>query len=385
MRLAYLASKIPFPAHDGGSFASLQFIRQLSQIAEVDAFLIETDKHPFTPAAQAELKPFFRQITSVKLDTKPSISGAIRALLTGKNYNLSRFRDAHWQNILETRIRENDYDVIIADSLFAATQYAQLANKPPFFLRIHNIEHRIWQQLAENTNNPVKKLYLRQLAKTLKREEIRILEQSRHILTMSEDDQEWVKQALPGQHTTLIPVPVKQAEKPVNPVKAALFHLGSMDWEPNKEAVKVLLQEINSDSRIQSFPLHLAGKHLDTRLKTAPNVINHGYINDLDAFYKEAGVLVSPMRSGSGIRIKILEALAQGIPVVTTALGAAGIAVPESGILLAETPEEFIQTTLELLQNETWRQETGQKGFDYIRNQHRFEYTTSLLKTALGN
>lgn len=385
MKLAYLASKIPFPAHDGGSFASLQFIRQLAEIGKVDAFLIETAKHPLTPEAQTALNPFFKQITSVKLETQPSILGAIRALLQGKNYNLSRFRNENWKNTLETHIGKNKYDILLIDSLFAATQYAQIANMPPFFLRIHNIEHRIWQHLAENTSNPVKKFYLRQLAKTLKQEEIRILKQAQHVLTMSEEDQEWIQQTLPEVQTTLIPVPVTLAENPVIPVKAALFHLGSMDWEPNKEAVNTLLREINTDSRIQCYPLHLAGKHMNPDLKPAPNVINHGYVSDLEAFYAEAGILVSPMRSGSGIRIKILEALGRGIPVVTTPLGAAGIAVQESGIVLAETPEEFVRVTLDLLKNETLRQETGQKGFDYIRNHHRFEYATSLLKKVLGN
>jgi glycosyltransferase involved in cell wall biosynthesis len=96
------------------------------------------------------------------------------------------------------------------------------------------------------------------------------------------------------------------------------------------------------------------------------------------------GVLVSPIQSGSGVRVKLLEALSLGVPIITTAIGASGIDVATAGIIIAETAEEFTQAIIEIANDEQRKIAIGAKGKAYINAQHQFETITLKISKALG-
>ncbi|MBP8668005.1 MAG: glycosyltransferase, partial [Bacteroidia bacterium] len=136
----------------------------------------------------------------------------------------------------------------------------------------------------------------------------------------------------------------------------SLFHLGSMDWLPNIEAVDWLLKDIwpliNQQSK--KIKLHLAGKNMSPKyfnLKSE-NLIIEGEIKDSKKFMQDKQIMVVPLLSGGGIRIKILEGLAAGKVIVTTSIGAEGINYTDKkNILIADTPQQFADTILALLNN----------------------------------
>jgi glycosyltransferase involved in cell wall biosynthesis len=381
MKILYLGSKIPLPAHDGGSYASLQFIKQLSQLGTVDGIFIETQKHPLQEGVAGKLGNYFHRLEFQKLDTSIHFWGVISHLLRGKNYNMERFRSKAWESKLKKSLAANEYRLIIADSLYAAAQLFGMQHLPPLILRAHNIEHEIWQRQSEIASNPIKRWYLKQLSSSLKKEETALFHKATSIWTMSANDTQWIYKHLPQKNTVLIPIAIEE-QRAIPSIPAEVFHLGSADWIPNQEAIQ-FLTTLFQDARLSNVPLNLAGKGMDSLSFEAKNIRNHGFVPDLNSFYSQAGILVTPIFSGSGIRVKILEAMSYGIPVITTSLGAAGIDVEQSGIVLAEDTESFIAAILKLIHQPEERKHRGQLGYAYIQQEHNFERVNQRIKHAI--
>ena len=120
-----------------------------------------------------------------------------------------------------------------------------------------------------------------------------------------------------------------------------------MDWKPNQEAVNYLVKKIWSNPKVSGFKLKIAGSKSEHFGFYATNSIEVvGWVKDSNSFMAKSGTLVTPILSGSGIRIKLLEAMALGIPCITTKLGASGIDIPKSGIQIAHTEESFVEIIL---------------------------------------
>lgn len=384
MNILYIASKTPYPAYDGGAVAAMSFIELLQTHGQVDGIIVSTKKHPFTNESQTKLSNYFQELAPVQVDTSIKPWKAFSALFSGKNYNLARFKSTELHQKIVNQLAMKQYDWVVCDSLFAAVDLPQLDQGTRLAIRTHNVEFEIWENLSKSAKNPLKRWYLKQLAKTLKREELAILNKAQTLFTISSIDHLRLQTLLPHKVLVTLPVVIPTAENPLTNINPEVFHLGSMDWLPNIEAVNILEKLFLESSRLKQIRLNLAGKNLNKSLYAAPNITNFGEVASSEAFMKNAGILVAPIFSGSGIRIKILEALALGIPVVTTPLGASGIDIQASGIVCATSFESFEDAIYMLIENNELRIELGHKGFMYIRNQHSLKQATAILGQALG-
>ncbi|TSJ47709.1 glycosyltransferase [Fluviicola chungangensis] len=387
MRILYIAPKSPAPVIDGGCFAMMECLKGLSQIATVDGIIFATHKHPYTKESERVLSQYLESQTVVPINTEIKATGALVNFLRRKNYNLSRFKSGKLYRELETKLREQ-YDYIVCDSLFAAAQLSQFdfTKLAPVIIRSHNIESEIWKLQASLETAVLKRFYLRNLEKTLRREETEILNKASTVWAISNEDQEWIAKHTRQKNTVLLPVSVSLSpEIQVDYSNKGFFHLGSMDWKPNQEAVNYLVKTIWSNPKISGLPLKIAGsKSEHFRFLGTDSIEVVGWVKDSNAFMAQSGTLVTPILSGSGIRIKLLEAMALGIPCITTKLGAAGIDVSQSGIQIADSADTFVKLILEFHENDRLRQEAGNKSRDYISKVHSFDTCIALMKHTLG-
>lgn len=382
MKILYIASKTPFPIYDGGAFAAFSFIKQLHEIANVDGIIVSTHKHPFTSESKATLLPFFKRLTNQFMDTKVKPFDALRALIKGENYNLKRFQSSELKAIIQEHLAINQYDWIVCDSVFAAATLNDLDTSVKIAIRSHNVEHLIWENLRKSCSNPIKKFYLAKLASSLKQEEIQLLKKAELVFTITREDELVFKKHIPSGQFITLPVVVDSPDFPLEETKPEVFHLGSMDWLPNQEAVDFLFRLFTTSQLLRQTRLNIAGKSLNKELYKSPMICNYGEIDNSAEFMRNSGILVAPIFSGSGVRIKLLEALSIGIPVITTELGASGIDLKSSGIVLAKTAEDFEQAILALISNKQLRNELGKKGFSYIRNEHSLNQAKAILAKA---
>ena len=378
MKILYISNKPIYPKIDGGCVAMHNFLSCLLETGnQIKHFTFSTHKHTFDlnnyPITISEkILP-----EGISIDTKVKPKNAFFNLFNKTSYNINRFYSKEAEVKIRKEIRTENYDIIILESVFLSS-YIRVIKKnsnAKIYLRSHNVEFKIWEKLGGNEKKVFKKIYLKKLAKDLKFNEIKALSEVDVILTISEDDKRTFKNL--GLKTTIetIPVAVKTSAAIKNYNHSSFFHIGAMNWQPNIEAVNYLSSKIFPiilESQKEA-KLTLAGSFMkESTLENKNNaIVNVGFVENVDEFIAEQGILLAPILSGSGVRIKILESMAIGTPVVTTILGAEGLNVTsEKEIFIAKNQEEFIEYSLKLSNSEALRKEIGEKAKTYIQANH---------------
>ena len=361
MKVLQLCNKPPFPAIDGGCIAIKNIsLGLLENNVDLKILTIETHKHPFIRNAYPDWFLEKTKIESVFIDTKINIIDAFSALVTSDSYNISRFYSPDFDNKLKITLEEAKFDVIHLESLFM-TPYLETINKysdAKVILRSHNLEHIIWERLAKTEKNIAKKIYLNHLAKQLKKYEKQIINQLDGIATISQEDTKRFKKLKLDKKIVTIPFGINIDDyktaiyKPKD--KLRLFHIGAMDWLPNLQAVEWFLETVFPELNSNLIELHIAGKNMPSHLinKNINNLYVHNSVENAIEFMSNYDVMVVPLLSGSGIRIKVIEAMGLAKTVVSTKVGVEGIEVTHNkDILIANTPKEFIEEINKLEKN----------------------------------
>lgn len=344
MKILVISHKPPYPPKDGGSLAMFNLITGLqSNGAEVDVLCIETDKHPFIKSKELNI-PFTIQSTYV--NTNLNWLDALMALSKNESYNLNRFYSTEFQNAIIDKLRHNSYDIVQLESLFVTPYLAAIKQncKAKIVLRSHNIEHNIWEQLSAETRGLLKKGYLKILATQLKTHEKECLKLYDAVIPISKSDEKVYRSYKFKKSILTIPFSIDisryDSEKEPN---NDLYHIGSMDWLPNLKGVQWFLK--NVFPHISNTTLHLAGKSMPKNLLEAniKNVKVAGEVPDAIDFMQQHGIMIAPLFTGSGMRVKIIEAMALGKVVIATPIALKGIeAKHENNVLIAKSKNDFI-------------------------------------------
>ena len=164
----------------------------------------------------------------------------------------------------------------------------------------------------------------------------------------------------------------------------SLFHIGSMDWMPNLEAVNWFLEEVwnKIHTEIPQVRLYLAGRKMPESLLNAnyPNVSIVGEVPDSMYFIESKKINIVPLLSGSGIRVKIIEAMSVGKTVISTTIGAEGIDYTnEENILIADTPDEFVKQIKRCVEDNEFCSQIGKNAYDLVATHYNNELLTKKL------
>ncbi|MFN3530421.1 MAG: glycosyltransferase family 4 protein [Bacteroidia bacterium] len=381
MRVLQLYNRIPWPLHDGGALAVHSLSSGLHEAGiRLRMFALNPSRNYVAPneIPQALQEDFGLQTETV--DTRLWPHKAAFNLLGKTPFHISRFYRPKIAQKLKMLLQSEQFDLIQLEAPFVGCYYEVLRtySKAPIVLRAHNVEYRIWERLAEGCQQPLKAWYLREQAARLKKFELQLIREVNGIVAISEVDATFFRQHTPAP-ISVIPTGIKlDGYRPIQPNECnskRMHFLGSLDWQPNQEAAQWLATEIwpaivalAPESRCQ-----VAGKNFPAFLKAlaSPGLNMLGPVTDAHAFMRSHPLCLIPMRSGSGIRIKLLEALALGLPVISSTIGAEGIPVKHGKeILLANSPEEFAKCVLQLQKNEDFAFNLGQQGRAFIAAQY---------------
>lgn len=376
IRVLQICNKPPLPKVDGGCVAINNISEGLINNPEVDLKIltVETEKHPFIKEDYPLSYIKKANIESVFIDTRVNFVDAFSSYITSDSYNVIRFFSPSFDKRIREILEQETFDIIHIESLFV-TPYIHTIRRysdAKIVMRSHNIEHKLWQDKSRTTRNPFKKIYLSFLYKKLKQYEINILSNVDAIACISESDKIYL-QRLTKIPMDTIPLGVDINDKPKHNKKGVLklFHIGAMDWEPNVNAIDWFLEEV-WPSLIKRFPdieLHLAGKNIskDYHLPHI-NVICHGMVEDAKKFIQKHDVLIIPLKTASGLRIKIIEAMSEGKIVFSSIVGIRGIrAEDKKQFLLTNSLEDYIDA-IEFLNNEKEKVEViRQNAFDLVK------------------
>ena len=351
--------------------------------AKVKLLSAFTKKHPL-PLESLD-SDYVEQVDleGVPLETDLDIRDAYVALINGDSYNISRFYSHQFAMILKRVLSRARYDVVHLESLYTTPYIETIRMHAPtalVSLRSHNHEFQIWEQRWKATRNPINRLALRHLTNTLERYEKSVLDKVDTIVSISSNEgmgyRNWgfsgpIHVAGFGIETSKH-IPVSKAGDPrvgsypgVN-----LFHLGAMDWGPNREGVDWFLAEV-WPVVLRSHPhtkFHVAGKGLNPAMWTdVPGLVNHGEVKDAAAFAQQHDLLVVPLLRGAGIRVKIVESFSLGIPVVSTTMGVQGLEISSHEILVQAEPQKLAEALIGVLNSPEQLKQLSAAGLNAAR------------------
>ncbi len=363
LKVLLITHRIPFPLNDGGAMGVHYFIDgYLQQGVELSVLSMNTTKHFVPESKWPVIYKKLRLFKAVPIDNEVKLWGAFKNIFSKKSYNTQRFESVTFNQALIDILQSNSYDYVQIDNIYLESYIDTIRKyaKAKLICRIHNIEHLIWQRLADNKSKSVKKMYLQLLAKRLKRVELQALAKVDLLLTINKQEENTLKALGVNSKTYYMPFGIDidgLVKRNIQMQAQSIFHIGSLDWQPNLEGVAWFLNEVWPLVEIKNgaIQLHIAGKNMPAAMqeKKIHNVIMHGSVPDATAFMQTYHTLIVPLLSGAGIRVKILEALSLGKHIVSTSIGAQGIdAVHGKHILIADTPQAFANAILEIMQGQ---------------------------------
>lgn len=348
-----VCNRVPFPLKDGGALAMYAMIEGWHQLGnDVHLLAMNTSRHR---VEAKDLPPLFRSIASCTLpDTDNEIrwSRVLKNLiLSDKPEHAQRFYStAFEQRLLQVcaRIRPA---VLQFESIYLHEYVPALRKHFPEMLivqRLHNIEQEIWSRLAAQTQNTWKKVYLKNLSERIARYEERVWRESDLLLPITRKDAQVITASGIDTPQCVIPYGMQlkdtQCAFPNHSLQA--YHIGAMDWKPNVEAMEWMQREIVPEvlKRLPDFTFSFAGRNMPERFSAASEKAFRccGEVPDAASFIADKQMLLVPLRSGSGLRVKTLEAMAAGKLVISTSVGIQGIdALEDIHFLRADSAEAF--------------------------------------------
>lgn len=380
-RVLQICNKAPYPANDGSSIAIYNMAKGfIENGVSLHLLTINTKKH-FKP--DAEVPEEFRKgsgYRSVYRNTNTSLAGAFLNLFSRDSYFVSRFRFRAFNEALISTLKENTFDIVQVEGLFMGVYIDTIKkhSNARIVLRAHNIEHYIWRRHISHESFSLRKLYLFLQNRRLKKFELSVIAKVDAIVTITKTDEAELKRLGCSKpiFTCITGVDVKAYQTSLGlPEKpGTVFYFGSMDWLPNQEAAKWFLSNCwpRIHHQLPEARLVIAGRGMPLEFFhiTKPNVTILENVVDGKAFFQQHRVMVVPLRSGSGLRIKIIEGMAYGKAIVSTAVGAEGISY-EAGrnILIADDAGEFADHVIRLLTSEQARKDLEKEAAAFARRE----------------
>ncbi|PSR52259.1 hypothetical protein AHMF7605_01335 [Adhaeribacter arboris] len=378
MKTLHLCNRVPFPPHDGGAIGIYDIISNLTAAGcEVTVLAINTPKH-FQP--DHVLQDRARLIT-VFVDTNISVTKAFFNLFTSIPYIFERFISPDYTTKLIELLRNESFDIIQVEGSQMAWYVPTIRqySRVPIILRAHNVEYTIWQRLAQHEKNLLKKIYLRYTANQVRKFEQVYFQQFDAIAAITPQDEERIRELGNQTRIEIIPAGVEMnrfiRNEVILPKPKSLFMLGSLNWMPNQEGINWFLENVWPviSQEDPDLEWHIAGSSPPEELINlqVPRVTVHGFVPDAAAFMQQYELMVVPLLSGGGMRIKIIEGMALGKCILTTPVGAEGISItPGENILIGETREDWIEILRNYCKGKLPVDEIATKAASFIQREY---------------
>ena len=401
-KILFLAHLVPWPLTGGGQIKTYHTLRLLSERYDITLLALTRHKKidaPENMTAAQNLHTFGERIAlaTINRNVLSNPVNAAVALACGESFLVRRDYSRHAMYTIKCLLSEQHYAAIHVDHLQMAQYVPEWlpSLRPRIVLDQHNVEHRIPERLAAAPDaSPLLRWYAGIETPKLRAYETAALRRADLTLAVSDADRRAFLELAPELENKIETVPIGVdtdyfAVAPREPSANAILSIGTMSWLPNVDALTYFAADI--------LPLIRARKPdvqtLIVGAKPAPGIIalarrdSHitvtGTVEDVRPYAKQCGVFIVPLRAGSGVRVKILAALSMGLPVVSTTLGAEGIAVTHGeNILIADTPAAFADAVLAVLNDPALAARLGAHGRALVEERYTWEVVGRRLLTV---
>ncbi len=383
MKILQLCKKFPYPLNDGEAIALYQISKSLVEAGcEITLLAMNTTKHHVDLGQiDREALAHYKAIFTVDVDNKIYLLDAIQNLFSKESFHISRFISQEFAERLIDILNKYEFDIIQLETPYLAPylKIIKAHSHALVVMRAHNIEHEIWERIASNIKFIPKKWYLTYLSQKLKRFEIDTLNEYDLLVAITERDMLTFKKL--GYKNGCIAFPVSFDTKSyepnfdtLHPIHAVSF-IGSLDWMPNILGLEWFINEVWPAIRAvqPSLEFHFAGRNAPSHLSNiqVPGVTYQPMVQDAKAFINTYPIMVTPLFAASGIRVKILEAMALGRVVISTTIGLEGIpAVNHQHVIIADTAQEFVDAIQWCIADPASVKKIGLQASEFVRQEY---------------
>ncbi len=358
IKILQVTNRLPWPLNDGGNLATYYVTKHLGNLGhQMILASLNTKKHYQDPTVLEDIA----KVYTWEIDTSIRLLPLLRSFFSKLPYNIQRFVSLGFSNLLQEVILENQPDIIQLEGSYQAIFISTIrqVSESPLILRSHNVEWKIWKRLAENQKNPLKRLYMDHLCQKIKRFEAETLPLFDGVIAITEEDEHWYRKQGYRKVLRTVNAGVELSDslpKNNNQFLSRIGFIGSLEWKPNVEGLKWFVEHVwpKVHTEYIKAELHIAGKNPPAWMSTwkVPAMKFYGMVPDSNAFMDSVHIFIVPLLSGSGMRLKVVEALARGKCVISTPVGAEGIQVDNGkDILLESDPDRMADLLIKMLRN----------------------------------
>lgn len=394
MKILWVKAGGLVPPDSGGKIRSYNILRELARDHEITLFSFhqqhENDQHP-------ALRGLFHDVVCVPLqlpETRGPREMALyaRYLLSGQSYMLMKYCQPVVRDRLDAVMASHEFDVILCDFIVPAPiiPWSARAAKVIF---THNVEAQIWKRHYDVASNPLWKAVAWREWKTMERAEREYLNAADHVLAVSETDRAAFAEFVDPRKLSVVQtgVDVDYFRPDQRDERAgSIVFTGSMDWLPNEDGILYFAEQILPlvRERMPEVSVTVVGRRPSPKLQSLaahhPGIRLTGWVEDVRPYLAQSAVFIVPLRIGGGTRLKIFEAMAAGLPVVSTTIGAEGLPVQDGeNIALADSPSDFAERTVALLNGAGERARLGQAARRLVVEKYSWRSVASELSRTL--
>lgn len=392
-RILFLTEVLPYPLDAGPKIRAYYVLRHLAERHSVTlaSFIRREDQ----PSHIRHLETFCRHVYTIEMRRSPmkDAESLLRSLVTGKPFIILR-DDIHEMKVgLQELVSLGSFDVIHADqmsmaqfALYARNQVrdAKKRQQTKVLLDAHNALFRVFEQIASSQRDPLHRWGWQRETRLMERYEKATCLRFDHVVFVTDEDRRaLVTPDANNGHFSTIPICVDLNDRPLLDVDAnarIITHLGTMFWPPNAEGVIWFAREVLPRVReeVPDVQFVIIGKNppkeVDRLLQEIPNVQVTGYMPNPKPYLTQTAGFIVPLHAGAGMRVKILDAWAWGLPVVTTTVGREGIDVDAGNTaLVADDPATFAQHVVALLNNADLRANLRANGRAWVNERYNWQ------------
>ncbi|MBI1886284.1 MAG: glycosyltransferase [Chloroflexi bacterium] len=394
MRILFLTPLFPYPPGSGGLIKTGTLLDFLARGHELDVLCFQ--KGDLSPEQGAFAEQFPGRIEPLPLDRRRTLANLLRSYAAGVPLSLYRNYNRQMADLVHSRLSDERNDALFVDHWLMA-QYLPPEFEGLTLLHLHNAEHLIWQRQAAATANLLLRLIAQTEAARIRRYEAAIVHRFRRVFAVSEADRRaFLALGAPAERLQVLPnvaeprllqlPPLRFDEAPPN-----VLYVGTLSWQPNVEGLREFVRSafpafrrrlpqsviIVAGSGPPRWLRRLAGREAAVELVTP--------VTDAESLYNRARVFLEPVRGGAGSKVKVLNALARGLPVVTTPDGAEGIEAGHAEhLLVANDPVAMLDAAQDLLNDEALWQRLSDGGRALVRERYVPEVSYRPLEQVLS-
>lgn len=398
-RLLYIADTVPFPFNTGGKLRTANILIQLSTYYDVDFVVYSTD--PVNDSQKEEAEKYCKNLYCFA-EGIPAAIKRVRNLLSVKCNKEFVVYSKNMQETVDTLLIRNKYDLIFIERLYGF-QYVEkylknTTNSTPTYVDMHDVESDTIQYFKKMTSSMIKKLYYNVEYMKVKRLEKKAIAAATGLITVSERDMEVYKKRYPAYSNKLqymnngIDMSKPQNEPVVKRDIATIMFIGSLRHPPNSQALEWFISNVwecilknEPQAKFQIIGSGELEASLIQKIKSKKNNIDFlGYVENIYPLLRKCTCLVVPLLSGSGTRLKILEAFSFSIPIVSTTIGAEGLPIKhEKNIMIADTERDFATETINLLRDSNLANRIASNGYHIVKIEYNWENIVSKFVNQL--